>query len=85
MRCAATVARWPIFKFVTITRIQGGRFPMKVCKWSGPALQEGAAALIRQIPTLKGDMPRAIAIAEAIASAMVMEDQGRKYLVTLKE
>ncbi|HTN72855.1 MAG TPA: hypothetical protein VMO00_17370 [Methylomirabilota bacterium] len=58
---------------------------MKVCKWSGPALQEGAAALVRQIPMLKTDMPKAFAIAEAVASAMVMEDQGRKYLVTLKE
>jgi len=56
-----------------------------MCKWSGPALQEGAAALIKQIPMLKTDMPKAIAIAEAVASAMVLEDQARKYVVNVKD
>jgi len=34
---------------------------------------------------LKTDMPKAIAIAESVASAMVLEDQARKYVVNVKD
>ena len=58
---------------------------MKVCKFSGPALQEGAAALIKAFPMLQKDMPKAIEVAELVASAMILEDAGRKIIRNVKE
>ena len=58
---------------------------MKRVQFSGPALQEGAAALIQAFPMLQKDMPKAIQIAEKVASAMVLEDAGRKIIQKTKD
>lgn len=58
---------------------------MKVARFSGMASLEGANILVRHFPSLQKDMPKALAIADEIAGAMVMEDAARKIIQTVPD
>jgi hypothetical protein len=53
---------------------------MRVARFSGTAVLEGANVLFRHFPALQKDPVKAMQIAEAIAGAMILEDAGRKII-----
>ena len=58
---------------------------MRVARFSGTASLEGASVLIRHFSFLQKDMPKAMAIAEEIAAAMILEDDGKKIIQIIHE
>jgi len=61
-------------------RFDEGSQEVRTVRWSDAAAIEGGSILIKHFPALKHDRPLAMELAEAIASAMVLEDDGKKLI-----